>query len=361
MSKVCLNLGRVLNIAKIIQVLPMKKAIILGLSCIFTLSAFSNIISKDSASFYLKKAINLKDARKIWDADKSFQKAIQFDPTDANLRIQYADYLIEQRKFFPAVEQFSKIIEKNSNHTVALQKLTEVSFLLRRWDDVIKYGAKIPANTPKLNFMLGKANYEIENYGQAEKFLSAQIAAEPKSFDAVSLLGKVYIELSNYKHAIAVYNKALNLDPNNAQMIYELALLYYTIDNEREAVKYFELAVAKGYKKDLDVMENIGLAYLSFDIKKGIEVLNQVLAMKPGNSEILFQVAQAYFQTEKYQDAADTFKKIYENDPSNSRALYMQGVCYIKKGDKHKGSAICDQAIRINPALAQLKSVKSPL
>jgi tetratricopeptide (TPR) repeat protein len=339
----------------------MKKIVFLSISSLITFSAFAFGNSKDSASFYLKKAIILKDARKVWDAEKSFLKAIQFDPADANLRIEYGNHLIDQRKYFPAVEQFTKILEKNANHSIALQKLTDISYTLRRWNDVIKYASKLPANTPKLNFMIGKSYYEIENYGLAEKFLTAEIATNTKNFDAVSLLGKTYIELSNYKHAIALYNRALNMDPNNNQMIYELGLLYYTMNNEKEAVKFFELAIQKGYKKDLDVMENIGLAYLSFDIKKGVEVLGQVLAMKPGNTEILFQVAQAYFKIEKFQDAADTFKKIYEADPSNTRALYMQGIAYIKKGDKNKGTAICEQAIRMDPALAQLKSVKSTL
>ncbi|HEX8331698.1 MAG TPA: tetratricopeptide repeat protein [Segetibacter sp.] len=339
----------------------MKKFLFLSLSSLITLSAFSTEHSKDSASFYLTKAINLKDSRKVWDAEKSFLKAIQFDPADANLRVEYGNHLVEQRKYFPAFEQFSKILEKNTNHLVALQKLTEISFTLRRWNDVIKYSAKVPTGTPKLNFMIGKSYYEIENYGQAEKFLTAEVAANPRSFDAVSLLGKVYIELSNYKHAIALYNKALNMDPNNNQMIYELGLLYYTMNNEKEAVKYFELAIAKGYKKDLDVMENIGLACLSFDIKKGVEILSQVMTMKPGNPEILFQIAQAYFKIAKFQDAADTFKKIYEADPSNTRALYMQGIAYIKNGDKNKGTSICEQAIRLDPALAQLKSVKSTM
>jgi tetratricopeptide (TPR) repeat protein len=337
----------------------MKKILFASISSLITFSAFSTDISKDSASFYLKKAITFKDARKVWDADKSFLKAIQFDPTDPNLRIEYGNYLVEQRKYFPAVEQYGKVLEKNFNNTIALSKLTEVSFTLRRWNDVIMYSAKLPANTPKLSFMVGKSYYEMENYGQAEKHLTAEIAVNPKSFDAVSLLGKVYIELSNYKHAIAIYNKALNLDPNNNQMIYELGLLYYTMNNPKDAVKYFELAVEKGYKKDLDVMENIGLAYLDFDIKKGIDALNEVMKMKPNSTELGFQVAQAYFKAEKFQDAADTYKKMFDLDNSNVRALYMQGVAIIKKGDKNKGSAICDMAIRMDPALAQLKSVKA--
>lgn len=326
------------------------------------LTGFANTTaSKDSAAFYLRKAQDLKQARKIWDADRCFQKAVQFDPADVNVRLEYGNYLVDQRKFFPAVEQYGKVLEKNMNHTVALQKLTEVSFTLRRWSDVIMYGNKLGANsnTAKLNYILGKSYYELENYGQAQKFLTLDVNANPTSVEAVSLLGKVYIELSNYRHAIAIYNKALNLDPNNSQMIYELGLLYYTMNNEKEAVKYFELAVEKGYKKDLDVLENMGLAYLGFDLKKGVEILDKVLEMKPGNGEILFQVAQAYYKAEKFEDAAVCYRKIYDADPANVRALYMCGIAYIKKGDKNKGTNLCEMAIRLDPSLAQLKTQKS--
>ncbi len=338
----------------------MIKSALLATACMVCLQGFSNS-SKDSVSFYLKQAQEFKDSRKIWDADKCFQKALQFDASDEQVRIAYGNYLVDQHKFFPAVEQYGKVLEKNINHPVAIQKMTDLSFTLRRWNDVIMYGTKLSTvnNASKVNYMMGKAHYENENYGQAEKFLAQEVSLNPKASEAVSLLGKVYIELSNYKQAIAVYNQALNLDPNNNQMIYELGLLYYTMNNEKEAVRYFELAIQKGYKKDLDMLENMGLAYLGFDLAKGVETLNQVLAMKPGNSEILFQVAQAYYKAEKFQDASDAYKKIYDADPSNVRAFYMSGVALIKKGDKNKGAMICDQAIRMDPSLAQLKSAKS--
>jgi len=317
--------------------------------------------SLDSATFYFGKAKELTLAKKVWEADKSFQKAIQFNPSDDAVRLSYVDYLVDNRKYFPAVEQLGKVLEKNLNNPVALQKMTNLSFQLRRWNDVMLYGNKLLSlgGGEKLKFMLGKAFYEQENYGQAQKYLSDAFTENPKHTEAVSLLGKVYIEMSNYKQAIAVYNKTLELDPNNNQMVYELGLLYYAMNNEKEAVKYFEQAAEKGYKTDLDYFENLGLAQLSFDLKKGVETLDKVLAMKPGNADILFQVAQAYYKAEKFQDAANTYQKVYDNDPSNSRALYMTGVAYQKKGDKNKGVALCEQAIRMDPTLAQLKSVKS--
>jgi tetratricopeptide (TPR) repeat protein len=313
----------------------------------------------DSASFYLKRGIELNQAKKVWEADKSFQKAVNLSPSDVNIRIEYGNYLVDQRKFFPAFAQYAKVLETNINHPVALQKMTELSFQLHRWNDVIMYGNKLTASNGKdVKYMLGKSYYEVENYGLAQKMLNESLAENPKKLEAVTLLGKVLIELSNYKQAIAVYNQTLQLDPNNNQLIYELGLLYYSMNDEKSAVKYFELAAEKGYKTDLDYYENLGLASLSQDLKKGIETLNKVLASKPGNAEILFQIAQAYYKVEKYQDAANTYFSVYQSDPSNSRALYMTGVAYQKKGDKNKGIQFCEQAIQMDPNLAQLKSQK---
>lgn len=337
----------------------MKKTIIsalfLGLS--FTGSCYNN---SDSATFYLRKANEYNLAHKVIEADKSFQKAIGFNPADVETRLQYGNYLVEQRKYFPALEQFAKILEGNINQPAALQKMTEVSFQLHRYNDVVMYGNKLAENsdTKGLKFFMGKSYYELENYGKSQAFLNEAIAENPKDIKAVSLLGKVLIELSNYKEALAVYNKTLQLDPSNNQLIYETGLLYYTMNDEKTAVKYFEEAASKGYKTDLDYYENLGLAYLDNNLEKGVQTLNKVLESKPNNPEILFQIAQAYYKVEKFQDAANIYYKVYQNDPTNSRALYMTGVAFQKKGEKNKGIELCEKAIQMDSNLAQLKSQK---
>ncbi|HEX8462138.1 MAG TPA: tetratricopeptide repeat protein [Segetibacter sp.] len=337
----------------------MKKLIISTLFIGYSVAGFCNS-DTDSAAYYVKKAVELSKARKVWEADKSFQKAVKFSPADIEVRLEYGNYLVENRKFFPAVEQYAKVLEMNINQPVALQKMTELNFQLHRWNDVIIYGSKLAQNSSAkdIKYMLGKSYYELENYGQSQKFLNEALVENPKKIEAVTLLGKVLIEMSNYKQAITVYNKTLELDPNNNQLIYELGLLYYTMNDEKTAVKYFELAAEKGYKTDLDYYENLGLAYLDNNLAKGVETLNKVLESKPNNSEIMFQIAQAYYKVEKFQDAANTYYKVYENDPSNSRALYMTGVAFQKKGDKDKGVLMCEKAIQMDPTLAQLKSQK---
>lgn len=337
----------------------MKKALIFTLLVGFSTAGFC-FNGSDSASFYVKKAIELNHASKAWDADVSFQKAVSFDPAKVDTRIEYGNYLAEQKKYFPAIEQFAKVLEANLNNTVALQKMTELSFYLSRWNDAVMYGKKLTENgtCKDLKYMMGKSYYEVENYAQAQVLLNQALAENHMDLKSVSLLGKVLVELSNYKEAIAVYNKTLQLDPDNNELIYQLGKLYSTMNDEKTAVTYFEEAAEKGYKTDLNYYENLGLAYLSNNLDKGVEILNKVLESKPGNPEILFQMAQAYYKVQKYDDAANTYYKVYQNDTLNSRALYMTGVAFQKKGDKNQGADLCEKAIQMDPNLAQLSSRK---
>src|SRR4051812_32456300 len=101
----------------------MKKIVFAALFVGYSVTGFC-FNSGDSATFYVKKAIELNQARKVWEADKNFQKAVSFNPANVETRIQYGNYLVEQRKYFPAIEQFAKVLEANINNVVALQKMT---------------------------------------------------------------------------------------------------------------------------------------------------------------------------------------------------------------------------------------------
>lgn len=344
----------------------MKKWQILFLSILILAFGTANATDEnaDSSTFYLQKAKEQKDARKIWDAEKSFKKAVTFNPANEAARLEFAAYYCDQRQYSLAAQQYKALLDKNPNHKVAIAKMVDISFLLRKWADVIQYGGiaeKSNIKIDKLNYMVGKSFYEDENYGLAKRHLVMQMTEDPKHKETITLLGKVYIELSNYTEAIAIYLKSLETSPDNVDIIYELALLYSAQKKDREAVKYFEMAAAKGMKQDLAFLENMAGSYLEFDLEKGVEVMNKVLEKKPNDPEILTQIAQAYYRKEIYDKAYEYFYKIYLNDNRNAKALYMSGVAMIRKGDKKKGAYICDQAIAIDPTLAQLKSSKSML
>ena len=69
-------------------------------------------------------------------------------------------------------------------------------------------------------------------------------------------------------------------------------------------------------------------------------------------------IAEAYYDTKKYDDAINHFDRILEQDKNNAEALYMIGMCFQKKGEKQKGQALCDKAIEMDPSLQSLKQKK---
>jgi tetratricopeptide (TPR) repeat protein len=129
---------------------------------------------------------------------------------------------------------------------------------------------------------------------------------------------------------------------------------------DKESLKYILLAGEKGYKKDNDYMENLGVAYLNVGkLDEAMAILKDILAKKPSDLNILNMVAEAYYYSGKYQDAIDYWDKVLTYDKTNAQSLYMIGMSYQKKGEKEKGVALCDKAIEMDPDLAKYKQKKS--
>jgi tetratricopeptide (TPR) repeat protein len=124
-------------------------------------------------------------------------------------------------------------------------------------------------------------------------------------------------------------------------------------------LKYILEAGDKGYNKDNDYMENLGIAYLNVgNLDEGVKIINDLLKKKPSDFNLLNMVAEAYYYKGKYQEAMDYWDQILGYDKTNASALYMIGMCYQKKGDKAKGIQLCDKAIEMDPSLSNLKQKK---
>jgi tetratricopeptide (TPR) repeat protein len=316
-------------------------------------------MAHDSCVYYLAKGKELYQSRLIQQAERSFIKSLEFEPTNEEARVALAKFYLDNRKYPQSREQFAKLLEKDINHKLALENLLDIAFMLRKWDDVLMYGNKLIQNNAAkdVEYKIAKAHYHQENYGEAIRMMEAAVTKDPKNAEAFYVLGLCKVEVSAYNDAIRYYTKSIDLDTSKAQRIYELGLLYFSINDGPHATKFMELAGAKGIKKDNDFYENLGMAYLEFNLEKGVEVLNTLLLRKP-DTEIMFQIAQAYYKAAKFDKAVENWNRVTAADPQNYRAMYMVGMSYQKMGKVGEGRAICDKAISLDPALANLKQQK---
>lgn len=342
------------------KLIPAVSLLCLAFSFSFAANA-SPVINSDSADIYLKKGLEEKQNGRRLESLKNFEKAIKFDASNKMIIAELASAYLDLRKYAQARDSYKKLIELGETTAANYRQVVDLSYNLKLFDDVILYADKLKKVDPSapVNFYLGKISYDREHYGDAIRYLTAASKEDPKNAEAPYMIARSYADMMNYKLSIPYFQKAIELDPAKNHWIYEMGLIYYAMNDDKNALKYILEAGEKGYKRDNDYLENLGIAYLNLGkLDEGVGIMKEVLVRRPSDMNILNMVAEAYYYKGKYQDAIDYWDQMLSYDKANASALYMIGMCYQKKGEKEKGQRLCDKAIEMDPTLASLKQKK---
>src|SRR5215211_7696161 len=328
--------------------------------CTIALStlSFLSFAQSDSASLFLNKGLDEKQKSHKNEALRNFEKAYSYNKTDKQITAELATAYLDLRRYNQARTTFLALEQLGDQTPATLKQIMQLSFNMRQFDDAIKYAhlLKKADATEKVNYFIGKANYEKEYYGDAIKFLDAAAKEEPANAEIPSMVAHAYADMMNYKQAIAYFQKALTIQPGQSRLIYEMSLMYYGLHDDANALKFMQEAGEKGVKRDNEYLENLGVAYLN--VKKydqGLAILKEALNRRPSDMNLLNMIAEAHYDAKKYEDAIGYWDQILGLDKTNAPALYMIGLSFQKKGEKGKGMALCDKAIEIDPSLASHK------
>jgi len=337
----------------------MKKLIVLALAITTTFGAIARS-ADDSVKVLMQKAKVEQDAGRHKLALEFLQQAVAVNPKMIEAQRSLGIGALEVRQFDLARQSFLTVLASQPNDAVSLEKVTEIFYNFRKWDDAIKYGQKLLAlNVGKrVNFMIGKSLYEKEDFAQCFKYLDAAFVEEPKNAEIPTMFARALVDMSNFKAAARYYLEALKIDTANNRLMNELGMTYSAMNDEKTAVKYYEMAMEKGYKVDNNFVENLSNSYIAAGMpQKGMEMLLKLLEKRPGDIDLLNNVANNYYSLGNYKEAINYWDKVLYLDREEARALYMIGMSYIKMGDKNKGATLCNKAIEMDPSLKQFRNV----
>lgn len=321
-------------------------------------------VSTDSADYFLQKGLQEKQNGRRLESLKYFEKAAKYDANSKTITGELASAYLDLRRYGPAREMFKKLVSLGDESAANFKQLLTLSFQLKQNDDVLLYAGKLKKADPseKVAYYIGRVNYDNDNYGEAIKALNEAAKEDPANAEVPYLIAHSYADMMNYKLAVPFFQKAIELKPTETYWIYELGLICYAMHDDKNALKYILEAGDKGYKKDNDYLENLGIAYLNVgDLDNGVKILNEILIKKPSDMNLLNMIAEAYYYKGKYDLAMEYWDKILEYDKTDASALYMIGMCYQKKGGKEnteKGTRLCDTAIGMDPSLGTYRQKK---
>jgi tetratricopeptide (TPR) repeat protein len=309
----------------------------------------------DSAQVYYAKGIEQKDAQLYSQAIKSLEKSLTFNPQFVEAHLQTGYVNMAMYKNSQAIANFSKARELDPQNATAIKELTELYYNYRQYPKAIELAqqCKTCSNAEKI---IALSYYQQEDYAKAEKALLAVFAKDNTNADVAYALGRTYMELENRKGMFDYYEKAIALDPTKASWMNELGVICYGAGAYRKAVEYLNKAAAAGFQQSNDFNENLGFACLySGEFDKGEKLILGILERKPGNKDLLYDLADAFYGGKQYDKSLEYLQKLLEADMKDAKALYKAGQCFIKKGQSGKGQGMCDAAIQLDPSLSRLK------
>lgn len=330
----------------------------LAAATLFSAAAFAQT---DSSAFYLQKALGEKAKGRRMEVVKALEKAQTYNAKDPQVVSELANAYLEIRLLAKAREKFAQLESMGAATTATYRQLMNLNFNMRQFPEAIKYAQLVKKGdaSEKVEYVLGRSYYEMEDLANGIKYLELAAKAEPANAEIPHLLATAYTNMQNFKQAIPYFQNAVALDPKNARLSYELALAYYGMSDEQNALKYMLEAGEKGLKKDNEYMQNLSTALMNAGkFSEGLEMMKQTLARRPTDIGLIDLIAEACYDAGKYDEAISFYNKILEIDNKKAEALYMMGMAYQKKGKVDNGRSLCDKAIAMDPSLRSLKTEK---
>lgn len=319
-------------------------------------TAFSQ--TSDSSIYHFNKGIEEKTARRYLVASGYFDKAIALNPKYTAAYIENGLVNKEMRRTDAAKQNFIQAFDLDKSNEQVMAELLEIYFSYRQFQNAIDIATKC-TSCKNRDRIIAMSYFQMEDYGKAEKILLQVSEKNPLDAEVTYTLARTYLEMGLEGKAIPYYIKALQLDDTKSKWHFELGLLYYNNDNYKNAVISFNKAADNGFIRSNDFNENLGFAYIySSDFDKGEKLLNEIMVRKPGDKEIIRDVAVAFYDRKMYDKCLEYCQKLMEMDMKDGKALYQAGLCFQKKGETSKGQQMCDKAIELDPSLAGLRQKK---
>ena len=169
----------------------------------------------------------------------------------------------------PAVQAAIEAAKQSPNDFDAQMKAAEAYYQIERFDEAISYLKKANQLKPEdreVVVHLGNANFDANNYDEAEKWYTAALVKKADDVNVRTDLGLTFVfrEPPNYDRAIQEFSKSLETDPNHIQTLQNLTVAYSKKGDAVKAkatltklqnVDTGNTAIAK-LKEDIQTLEN---------------------------------------------------------------------------------------------------------
>lgn len=131
--------------------------------------------------------------------------------------------------------------------------------------------------------------------------------------------------------AILEFEEIIEVNPKNVEAYNVLGKIYVKQGRHDDVIPLLERSVKEGIR-DVNLIEILAGAYLEKGrVRDAIKFYEEVLALRPGNKQILRILGELYTRIEDYNQAAENFQAMFSDDPEVSREVIQRLEDLLKK------------------------------
>jgi tetratricopeptide (TPR) repeat protein len=264
---------------------------------------------------------------KMYDENKAdvFELAqilVKTHPDDPKSHSMYGDFLLDDKKYAEARDEYRKVISVDSSRYAVWESLLNTEIQLADYpalQDESSRAIELFPLLPVPYLFNGVALMERDHYNEAESSFNTGIKLvsgnSPLLVQFYTYLGDVYNRQKKYNLSDESYDKALKMDPENSYVLNNYA---YYLSLRNENLDKAEIMSAKSVKLD------------------------------PNNAANMDTYGWIFYKQGKYTDALEWVKKaVSATSAADPDVLEHLGDIYYKMGDTEKAILNWQNALKL--------------
>ena len=323
---------------------------------------FKKLLEIDnSASSYAYLGLSYRYLGRFDEAKQYFQQGIKLDP-DSTLCLFSLGFIAERQGDSTEAEaKFKDTLRTNPDYPDALLELANLRIAAGKFSEaevLLRKYVRVSHNPATGYYKLAKVERSLHETAAAERDLSvfqtlskdASVGPYPFEhlFDYLDNRSKLAPE-AREQLDLTELSDQVNKHPDQPEDLYMLAEAYLKsgkIDDARSTIVQLDKISASDYR----TLTGTGVLLARYHFyDDAIQHFQEALIANPGSDEVIFDLANAYFQKRSYSLALDAAGQVSTDGRKDEAYLALLGDIYAYLGDTAHASEIFRDAIGRNP------------
>lgn len=207
------------------------------------------------------------------------------------------------------------------------------------------------STNPRVAYKLGHAYFRLENLDQARNYISIAVGLNPNIAAWHYRLGFIQERQKLWADALHSYNSAIALDPERAEWLYRRSLCEQALGEKVLAQESLRSAIhldPRNAKFHKALGKQLGQGAARW---QEIEALEDGLSLHMQDPDWLIRLAQAYFEMERFSEAASLYERALLLRPEDAGLLFAAGLSHAGKGAPDVAQQWFDRAVNADSEL----------